>query len=234
MPNMTQLWQTHGRLCRKLARRYSWMLEADPALEQEDLVQSAFLGLAKAQETFDPAAGKSFAGWAAWFVARELRSLLGWRNAVQPPAHCYAVRLDAPIDPEDPDDTLLDTLADDTLPPVEANLEADELKKLIDQALDSLQPEQADALRGRYMRGLSEREIARLSGVDAKRAHSRIVRGMAALRRDRRFLRRAADLADVPNFSTGYQAFTVSGSATERAALWRIEHTKNPNKTQQN
>ena len=232
--DMTQLWQTHGGLCRKLARRYSWMLEADPALEYEDLVQTAFLGLVKAQETFDPAAGKRFAGWAAWFFARELRSLLGWQNASQPPAHCYAVRLDAPINPEDSDDTLLDTLADDTLPPVEANLEADELKALIDQALDNLQPEQADALRGRYMRGLSEREIADLSGVDVKQAHSCIVRGMAALRRDRRFLRHAAELADIPNFSTGYQAFTVNGSATERAAIWMIEHTQNPNKSQPN
>ena len=72
----TQLWQTHGGLCRKLARRYSWMLEADPALEYEDLVQTAFLGLVMAQETFDPAAGKRFAGWAAWFIARQLRRLL--------------------------------------------------------------------------------------------------------------------------------------------------------------
>ena len=73
------------------------------------------------------------------------------------------------------------------------------------------------------MHGLSERQIANLSGVDVKQTHSRIVRGMAALRRDRRFLRHAAFLADIPNFSTGYQAFTVSGSATERAALWLIE-----------
>lgn len=208
-------------LCRYLARRNAWALELDRSLTMDDLVQTACLGVMQAERTYDSARGKSFAGWAAWHVSREVRRLLGWQNSAVPPAHVGAQSLDTPAF-EDSEETRLDLLADDS-DAFEASDRQRDLSRALHSAIDRLTDAQGKAVVDFVARtGQTVPQAAQALGMEeaeARRAKSRAMRRLAG---DRKLWR--AYSAYCPSYSTGFSAFTVYGSATERAAMWFIEH----------
>ena len=64
--------QNNGLLI-SMARRYAGACAMDRAVSEEDLIQAGFLALVRAAQTYDPAGGKCWAGWAMWHIRREVR-----------------------------------------------------------------------------------------------------------------------------------------------------------------
>lgn len=221
---MSELWARYGGLCRALAHKNAWMLQADAALDFDDLVQTAFLGLVQASETFCEGEGKTFAGWAAWYIVREFRRLLGWYAGQNPKPHLYAQSLDVSAYGDESDETALDLIADESIPDAADALEADDLARAVSDALDRLQiPHAREVLRGMFFERRTKAQIAAQEGLTASNVQNIQRTAMRALRRDRAF-QKAVGLYDaMPSYGTGFGTFTVSGSATERGAMWVIE-----------
>lgn len=221
---MSELWACYGSLCRALAYKNAWMLQADAALDFEDLVQTAFLGLVKSSETFHEGEGKTFAGWAAWYIAREFRRLLGWYAGRNPKPHIYAQSLDVPAYDDDSDETALDLITDSSAADMDGALIADDLSKAIADALDRLPiPHAAEVMRGKFRDRKKDSEIAAQTGLTASEVKNIRQTAMRALRRDKTFLKAVGLYDAMPSYGTGFSTFSVSGSATERGALWVIE-----------
>lgn len=227
---MAELWALYGGFCRALARKNAWMLQADTAIDFEDLVHTAFFGLMKAAETFCEGKGKTFAGWAAWYIVREFQQLLGWMPGRERKPHLYAQSLDVPAYDDDSEETALDLIADESIPDAADALEADDLEKAVSDALDRLQiPHAREVLRGKFFERRTRAQIAAQEGLTASDVQNIQSTAMRALRRDRAF-QKAAGLYDaMPSYGTGFGTFTVSGSATERGAMWIVEQKERRN-----
>lgn len=227
---MSELWARYANLCRALARKNAWMLQADVSLDFDDLVHTAFLGLTKAAETFCESKGKTFAGWAAWYIVREFRRLLGWYAGRNPKPHLYAQSLDAPAYDDDSEETMLDMIADESAPDIDTMLENADLAKAVSDALDRIRiPHAQEVIRGKFFEQRSAAQIAAQNGLTTSDVQNIQRTAMRVLRRDRTFQKAVCLYDAMPSYGTGFSTFTVSGSATERGAMWLIEHEEGRN-----
>ena len=221
-------------LLKRLARRWAPRCDHDRAVSVEDLTQAGFFGLVKAAETFDENAGRSWAGWAGWFIRKEFERALCLREGKATRAHTGALALDAPVK-EDSEDgaTFSDLLPDESLPEIDADLLTDDLKSSVQKALEQLEDQRGrQIVQGCDLDGKPFRVIAAELGVSAERVRQLRNRAHSALKSDKR-LRAYAErltLDDLTRFYAhkGVAAFHRDNtSVTEAAALWRIEHQKN-------
>lgn len=220
------LYEQNRGLLVAMARRYAGACAMDRAVSEEDLVQAGFLALVRAAQSYDPAGGRSWAGWAAWHIRRAFDRALCLREGRRIQAHSGADTLDRPVDGADGErSTLGELLADDSLPETDAGLLLDELRQGVRAAVARL--EDADERRAVQLCQLESRscrEAADALGVSVDRARRLNARGCDRLRRDWR-LRRLVDLDDRTRFHAhkGVAAFNRDWtSVTEAAALWRI------------
>ena len=65
--NMLELWQKNKGFIAMMARRYS------AGAEMEDLEQEGYIALCEAVQHYDPERGKSFIGYAAFYIKRRMR-----------------------------------------------------------------------------------------------------------------------------------------------------------------
>lgn len=223
------LYRENRGLLRHLARRYAGACARDRAVSVEDLEQAGFFGLVRAAETYDPDGGKSWAGWAAWHIAREIHNALGYRGAQPTKAHTGALPLDAPLNRDDPEgETALDALPDETLPDMDAALNLDNMRRYVRSAVERLEDaRQRAVIRLCALEGQPYEAAAGALGVTVERVRQIREAALRKLRQDRRLRRDArADLDERTPFylHVGVEAFNATQtSATERAVLWRIE-----------
>ena len=226
------LWEQNRGLCYRIARRYMWYIENDPAIDIDDLAQQAFFGLVTAAESFDGTRGKTWAGWAAWHVAKELRDALGLANARNPYRHRVA-RLNAPIDGEDDDLTLEETIADENAPsPDECALQRD-IRYILALAVSELEPLRRECVQMRFCKRMTERAIGEKLGLSVSQVRSAWGKGLRDLRMKRPIM--ALSLDESTNFCprVGVEEFhRTRTSATEKAVLWRIDHERKGNHEQ--
>lgn len=225
-----ELYAQNRGLLWKLASRWREACERDRAVSVEDLAQAGLFGLVKAAETFDPAAGKSWASWAAWYIIREFENALCLRDGQATRPHTSAVALDAPLSEDGTEGvTLGDLLADETLPEIDAGALLDELRQTVRGAVEGLSDgEQRRAVQLYDLEGRSSRETAEALGVPVPRALALRQKAHNTLRRDKRLQDLASDfiLDELTRFYAhkGLTAFERDWtSVTEGAALWRVE-----------
>lgn len=207
------------------ARRYSWALKGRPYLDYEDLLQSATLGILIAKNSYKEDCG-SWAQYSSYFIRNELRHLIGIKQGKIP---ALTLSLDAPLTAlEDDDDmTLLDTVADDSLPDMDDVVLDNEVQQTMRDAVERLK----NAL---------QRQVIQIHRFDEKsitataQALEITQNDVRRLDRQARFQHLARDqhvlalirLEDNTPYlrGTGFNAFdTTRTSATENAAIWRIE-----------
>ena len=225
-----ELYAQNKGLLISMARRYAGPCAMDRAISEEDLTQAGFLALVQAAQTYDPACGKSWVGWAMWHIRREYDRMLGLRDGRFIHAHSGADTLDRPLSDADGEGaTPLELLADDSLPPLDAGLLLAELRRGVREAVDRLEdPEQRRVIKLFHLEERSCRNTAALMGVDERQVRQISERARRWLARDWR-LQRLADLDDLTRFHAhkGVAAFNRDWtSVTEGAALWRIEQRK--------
>ena len=213
-----------------LARRYARLCALDRAVSREDLIQAGYIGLINAARTYDPAAGKSWASWAAWYIRGEFERALGMRHGRFTRAHTGADTLNRRVRlPNGPGEAAIDALADPSLPPADENLLKQELVQAVRQAVDRLPTEgQRTATRLCRLEGLTYPQAAGQMGVSATRARKLCEKAAQNLARDGR-LRRQLCLDDRTRFHAhkSVAAFNRDWtSVTEAAALWRLEQER--------
>lgn len=207
------LWdQVHG-LAYTIASSYQELLQKTAAVDLDDLLQAAFLGVEAAARSYDPDRAR-FSTYATLHIKRQCRAALGLSGSRRP----ELVSLDAPLDE---DATLHDLLSDPEAAPVDAALLADDLARKVQSAVSSLPQAQAEAVSRHWLAGESYQQIMEAMGV-TRSALQRLIRiGLQQLSR-RRSLR---DLAEAYCYRhVSLAAFKTSNtSATERAALRLLE-----------
>ena len=221
------LYTENKGLLYKLAGRYSEACKYDRAVDIDDLAQAGFFGLVKAQETFDPEAGKSWVAWAAWYINNEIRNALGFRDGKPTRAHSGADSLDVPVF-DDPDGrTMLDMIEDESLQDAQEGVELAEERQAVRDAVAALKDELTrNAVRLWGLGGLTKKQTAEALNVSEKVCVSAVGRGMKQLRRDGRLRRALAYINENTRYHAhkGVRAFNLDWtSVTEAAALWRIE-----------
>ena len=210
-----------------MARRYAGACALDRAVSVEDLVQSGFLGLVRAAQTYDRNGGRSWTSWATWHIQRTFEQALCLRQGHRTQAHSGADTLDRPLDAaDDGSESAGDLLVDDTLPDPDAALLLEELRRDVRKAVERL--EDGDERRAARLCLLEDRslpEVAGAMGVSVPQARRLNARACRRLSGDRR-LRARIDLDERTRFHAhkGVAAFNRDWtSVTEGAALWRIE-----------
>lgn len=212
------------RWARWWVNRYAWALEGRPYIDREDLYQSAMLGILRAQACYKSDKG-SWAQFSSYYVRYEIRRLIGIKQGRIPP---QAVPLDAPMG-DDPDgDTRLDLLPDETALSADEAAEYDELVRAVREAVAQL----TDNLERRVVQlhrleGKSIPETAEalnITETDARRLDRTARFKHLANDKHIRALVHADDMTPYYNHVGVEQFNRTWTSATERAAMFRINH----------
>lgn len=138
-------------IIRQAARRYLPAAWRNRALDMEDLMQAAALGMIEAIPAWDESRG-AFTTLAALYMKNSIRAALGIHTTKQRIENMPIASLDAPI-AEGEDIALIDTLADDmAIDPAEAAIEADTCR-LVRDAVNSLPDDQRREIEAVYFMG---------------------------------------------------------------------------------
>lgn len=225
--DMAELAQQNRGLIYKIALTYRDVCALDRATDIDDLMQAGALGVWAAAKSFDPDGGKSWAGWAAFYIKREMRAALGIRSTRRR-ADLGAVSLYAPAFSSDPDSpTIEETIPDNTLPDIDAGALEWDKRQQIHAAIDRLKDErQRSAIMAQYFAGKSQSEIGAELGITAQRVSEIVRAGFRKLRQDKRLTEIAEIELRTPYYKKiGVNRFnTTMTSAVEYAVLWRDEH----------
>lgn len=212
------------------ARRYIGAARRDGAVDVDDLMQAAFLGLIDASRTYDASKGETWSTWALRYIRKEIHALIGWRDGKFTKAHSGALSLDVPVS-EDYEGTMLDALEDDTLDPVDAGAILDDDRRIVREAVADLKDDrQREVVERWQLGGETQAAVAESLGVSSERVRQFWKKAQKTLARDQR-LRQLMYLEDCTPY---YQRVTLARfnttgtSQTERAVLWRIEHQPTP------
>lgn len=147
------LWEQVRRLVLKYAGR--WAVYGGNGVEVDDLMQSGFIAVLRAAETYDSSSGNKFTTYLDPMLKTEFSVATGRRTKKQQmdPLHS-SLSLDAPLTDDNEDFTLADTLPDPTAEAAFDDVaERDRLERLhdvLEEAIAQLTTAQQEALRGRY------------------------------------------------------------------------------------
>lgn len=211
---------------RKIARRYSPVLERTGAVDLDDLHQVGRCALLNAQSKYDPAEGGSFASFAYNWIRSAMRRALGFSSTGAPPlALDY---LDEPLTGEDGCDTSrLDMIPDPSILPFDEPLIEEENHQEtaleVRAALGRLKSErQRDILNRIHFNGQARKAIAADLSVSISGVCQQEQAAYRKLRADKQLRQYAKE---IPFIHIGVNKFRSTWtSATEWAVLWRDEH----------
>ena len=211
---------------KRIADRYTNLLEESGAVDMEDLIQAGYIGLLDAQKKYDPNAGSSFLHYSFRWIRNAMLEQLGFRNKDRNRPQLPLVYLDKPLN-DDTEDSLIDTIEDpDILPFDEPIIEDETRQETITQvraAVDRLKSEkQREVIRRVYLDGQERSSVAADMGLKLSALYSLDRVGRSKLRRDYRLKQYA-----MPFFHVSVRQFNNTWtSAVEAAVIWREEHLK--------
>lgn len=171
---LLQLWmQVRDLIAWYAVRRY----DAAPGLggvEVDDLVQSGYLAMLEAVESFDPESGCKFTTWLKLPLKTAFAEAGGYRSERQKrdPLHrCDS--LDRPLDDEG--GTTLGEMqaAPDCFEDTEQKIWREQLRASMNRAMDTLPQEWRDTLERRYYQGKSQKETAEVCHVPLREIQRR-------------------------------------------------------------
>lgn len=231
---MAELWDSVHRLVCKYARQYWGMLEGRGGLTVEDLVQTGYVALVEAVESYDSMVA-AFSTWLYIYLRKHFRNAAGLHGKAKTndPINTR-ISLNSPIDEEDGD--TLDALIEDpksaaTFQSVEDAIYNEQLHNALEDALAALPADVAEVLRLRNYDRLTVAEIGERWGVKYERIRQMENQGMRKLRQPKT----AHKLRPFYDFdyysSTGLSSFRRSGvSVQERYILMEEERQERAGK----
>ena len=229
------LWEQVKRFAFKEAlKRYHKTVGFDGAkgfggVEVNDLMQSAFLAMLEAAQTYDAGAGGKFITWFSFYLRKAFNEAQGFRTArkANDPLN-NAKSFDRPVyTTEDGDEiTLGDLTADprDHFEEVEERVYNDELHAALEAEIETLSGRQADAIRLQYWQGKTLKEAGEIMGISPAAVHVYKKEALINLRRPKHRHKLEAFLDRNTSFylHVGVQAFNSKHeSAVEQLVFKR-------------
>ena len=227
---LAQLWEQNMGLLTMLFRELSQKAGARMAamgVTWEDVEQSYFLAIALAVELYEPERGTLFVSFLSYPVKTVFYDLVGWRTEGQKrdPLGC-CLSLDDPVTGEDGSETPRSELeADPTVQYADAEerLYTEQLHATLDRCLDTMEQEQAAAIRYRYYGGLTLAEIGEKLGCNTEYARQLTSKGFRKLRSGKNIQRlkqyREQIISEGAYHGTGWNAWKNGGSVEERTVM---------------
>ncbi len=173
---MGELWEQVKGLVAWKARHIMTALDlrGNPCgVELEDLIQSGYLALVEAVETYDPAAG-AFSTWLMYYLRRVFAEATRYRTRREqnePLNNCLS--LETPLSDDADSDTIMDVVADPGgLKGQESVEEAEfrkELHEALEVALQAIPGNYRDVLRLRYFENMTLENIGEQRGTSKER-----------------------------------------------------------------
>ncbi len=169
-----ELWQQCNAFVWKQARREMFRLDGRRGVDVNDLVQSGFLAMLDAAKSFDANAGFAFMTWLGFKIKTAFQEATGCRTKRQMMEPIdNAISLETPLTDEENGDVLgdliIDTAAELAFDEIAENDRLRRLHDALEEALSTVPPEQADALRMKYFAGCSADARACQKGLRALR-----------------------------------------------------------------
>ena len=200
------------------ANKYRWALQMRNDIDYEDLVQAARMGVCIAEQKYKPDLGP-FSTFSAFYIKKEIRSLLGIYHGKIPPV---LQSLDEPI-AEDSEVTFLDTLEDETLPDNDEVLYLKERREGVRSAIERLPEQRRNVMWQFYIQGKGSAEIGKALGLPSSRILHILADGRRCMYRDK-LLRQLAGIKTPYYVHIGVNTFrSTHTSAVEFAFLRREE-----------
>ena len=179
------LWEQVHRFIVIKARDYFVSLDDCRGITEEDLIQSGYFALLDAVAGYDPERGAHFIGYLAYHLHRQFGVCAGLvlvRDREDPISS--SISLDTPIDDED-FSTLGELQPDphDITEEPEERLYRAQLHVALENAMEELNPKDADVIRKRFYQNMTLKEAAALAGVSLDRIRQREQKGLRILRK---------------------------------------------------
>lgn len=208
----------------KMANRYAFALSRTGAVDMDDLIQVGRIAIIEAIKQYKPDRG-SFIKLLSYYVRNAMRKEVGidGNTGTLPPV---PLSLDEPLSDET-EATLGDILPDPVAVPLDETILQEESRRetseQIRAALGRMKHnKQRAAVSLVWIEERTKQSAADEMGVNLKYFYELERAGRSSLRRDERLRLYALD---VPYIHIGMKRFnTTWTSATEYAALWRLEH----------
>lgn len=172
------LWEQVRGWGYRIVRRYRGLAARNGAVDVDDLMQCAFLGMLEAMRAYDADRG-SFLTVMRFYVTRECRKALGLTGRVRT-EHYESVATETPTVGGL---TLMDTLEDDTLPGVADRLELEDLRREVRAAVDKLPQCKREIITRHDLEGEPMAAAARACGLPYAAARQQRGQGLIALSR---------------------------------------------------
>ncbi len=179
---LSELWEGVRGYIAKTARSYMVCYDGRYGVELDDLIQSGFIAMVNAAESYTPGDAK-FLTWFTYhlktaFAEAANRRTLGQK---QNPLHS-ASSLYEPVD-EEGDLLLIDTIpGDDAFEEVEAKIYRQQLRADLEAILSTIPAQNADVLRQHFFEAKELTEIAKSEGVSTETISARKRRGLQNIR----------------------------------------------------
>ena len=227
---LPELWEQVEKFVAMKARQYMILSGGAGGVEVEDLIQSGYIALVTAADTYDPLAGRAFIGWLALALKTAFAEAGNYRSRKQAhdPLH-RAGSIDAPAS-EDSSTAIGELIADPAaalaLQDAEDGIWLEQLHDALEKALDELPAHQGDTLRYRFYQTRSLEEIAAAEGVSKEAVRLWQSKGLQALRQESE-LQPFVEKRTPYYLHVGVAEFQRTGeSAVERIVIRRERMTK--------
>ena len=200
------LWNQTQRFIGQRASIFYSKLGTTRGITEEDLKQSGFIALMNAVNGYDPGQGCLFLTYLGYHLQNQFAAAAGMRTDRQAndPVNT-PISLNAPLR-DDEATTLLDTLpgGENGIVDAEKRIYQEQLRDTLEQALNEIRPEDAEALRELYFNGKTLQEAGEATGAGINITQHRKLRGLKALKRSAK----RTGLDQFIDFRTPYYART--------------------------
>lgn len=224
---MAELWEQVAGLCCWKAKQVMTALDlrgSSCGVELDDLMQTGYIALAQAVETFQPEHG-AFSTWYVYYLKKAFAELTGFhtkQGRIEPLNTLY-LSMDAPVSDETDSAGygafIPDGKAAAVLEAVEDREYREQLHDTMERMLASMPDNCREVIRLRYYRDMTLSDCGQLLGVTPESVRKMECRGL-------RFLRRPQNAATLYSFydfnfyaGTGSGAFSHSGMSVQERYL---------------
>lgn len=229
----SHLWARVEKLVALLAGRYyarSQVTCARSGVELEDLIQAGYFAMLDTVKSFDHKTGYKLTTYLKRHLLNQWAQMLDvryGREKFDPLNRCTS--LEKPIGGENEDIALGDVIPDKAAEQaIESSLErvyTQQLHDVLESCLDTLRPQEADTIRGRFYRGETLKQIAERQGCAFQYIRTLETNGLRSLRRGANLRKLKAwreDIIDQYAYKTGFGMFRQMGASSVEITVEKL------------
>ena len=227
------LWERVEKLVTLLAGRYyarSQVTCARSGVEIEDLIQAGYFAMMDTAESFKAGSGYKLTTYLNRHLLNRWAQMLGvkhGREKFDPLNRC--ISLEKPIAGENKETALGDVIPDKAAEQaIESSFErvyTQQLHDVLESCLDTLRPQEADTIRGRFYRGETLKQIAERQGCTFQYVRIQESNALRGLRRGANLRKLKAwreDIIDRNAYKTGFGMFRQLGASSVEITVERL------------